>query len=240
MNLFPPYYELRLYKCEPGRIPDLHQRMGHDVKPLFARHGVQQPLAYWTSMNGPMAPLYAYLLRWGNLDERMAAFGGFYTDPEWLEQRERSNAGRQMVERIDIYFMSASSAWRRDESDVVREIGGVHELRIQQVLNGQVAAASDSLAECDLPFLEKQGAIVLGIFDMRIGPRYPQSIQILAWESEAARLAAWREYDDSAEIAARRGQERARFGRPLFEPASVCSMEPAPYGVARANFGDLA
>ena len=237
--LFPPFYELRLYRCEPGRIPDLHTRMGDTVKPLFARHGVVQPLAYWSGVDGPMAPLYAYLLRWEDLDQRMAAFEGFYGDPDWHQQREDSNAGRQMVERIDVYFLSASSAWKQDSADSSRAVGGIHELRLQRVLSNQAQAASDALADCDLPFFEAQGGEVLGAFDMRIGPRCPQAVQIIAWESETQRLAAWAAYDADPAIAERRAAERARFGRPLFEETTICAMEPASYGVARAGFGDL-
>lgn len=239
MSTFPPFYELRLYRCEPGRIPDLHQRMGYDVKPLFARHGVRQPLAYWSGIDGPMAPLYAYLLRWDDLDERMAAFGAFYQDPEWHEQRERSNAGRQMVERIDVYFMSASAAWNQNREAVIGEIGGIHELRIQHVLNGKTDAAAKSLSECEFPFIERHGGTVLGAFDLRIGPQCPKAIQILAWKDEAARLLAWRAYDEDSDIAQMRREERRKYGRPLFGATTVCAIHPAPYGIAKANFGDL-
>lgn len=234
------YYELRLYRCQPGRIADLHHRMGYEIHPLFDRAGVVRPLAYWEGFSGPQTPLYAYMLRWTDLDARMAAFNRFYTDPDWLAQRDASNAGGQMVDQIDVFFLRPSPAWAKvRDAKATGPVGGVHELRLQEVFAPEAGMAHAALGEAELPFLKQCGATVLGAFAMWYGSRLPRVVTLLAWPNLATRDAALQAYDEDPGLADRRSAERKKLGQPLFGRCDTYLMRPAPYGTARANLAPL-
>ncbi|MDR5653368.1 NIPSNAP family protein [Ruixingdingia sedimenti] len=234
------YYELRLYEMVPGRTPDLHHRMSVEVPPLFARHGIPRPLAYWDGFAGPINPLYAYLLRWQNLDARMAAWNAFYADPEWIEIRDGSNAGRQMVDTTHIFILRPSPAWEPWRTPAAAgPVGGIHELRLHQVLNDDPARAHAALAEIDLPFLTARGAVVLGVFAGWYGTRLPQAVTLLAWPDMDTRQRAMDAYDTDPGILAARARERDDNRRPIFLRCDTHLMRPAPYGTAQAGLAPL-
>jgi len=233
---FDEYYELRLYEMVPGRTPDLHARMSVEVPPLFERAGVPRPLAYWDGFAGPINPLYAYLLRWNDLDERMRAWTAFYSDPEWVQVREDSNAGKQMVDTTYLYILRPSPAWEKYRTPEVRgPVGGIHELRLQQVLNDNPMKAHMALADTDLPFFVKRGATVLGVFETWFGTQMPQAVTLLSWPDLETRRKAFAEFDVDPEILAVRKAEREENKRPIFLRCDVHLMRPADYGVAQAG-----
>ena len=45
-------YELRVYHCVPGRLPDLIKRFDTLTLPLWKKHGIQQA-GFWTTLIGP-------------------------------------------------------------------------------------------------------------------------------------------------------------------------------------------
>ena len=239
-SLADDYFELRLYQCTPGRLADLHYRMSVEIPPLFARHGVVRPLAYWDGFAGPMTPLYAYLLRHKSLDDRMTAFTSFYSDPEWGKVRRESNAGSQMVERIDVYFMRAAPGWEKlMDKSASGPVGGLHELRLRHVEGGDAPRATATMTELDLPVLREKGATVLGVFNMWMGGRMPQIISLVAWPDDAARAKGNADYEADPRIKAARIKERKELNRSLFGPGPTYLLRPAPYGTAQANLGPL-
>jgi hypothetical protein len=234
------YYELRLYQCVPGRLPDLHYRMSVEIPPLFARHGVVRPLAYWDGFAGPMTPLYAYILRWKNLDERMAAFTSFYADAEWARLRRESNAGKQMVERIDVYFLKGVTGWEAvNDPKQQGAIGGLHELRLRHTHGGNVPRANKTMLEVDLPAMRRHGATSLGLFNMWMGGLMPQVLSLVAWPDEAARAKGIAGYDADPAIRTARATERRELGRSLFNSGKTYLLRPAEYGTAQANLSPL-
>ena len=110
------YYELRLYKMIPTRMPEFHDLMGVQVPPIFARHGIAKPLGFWESHGGRLAPLFAYIIPWSNLDARMAAWRRFYADPDDASQEAPwgfSPRGKQaeLVVRDAFAARWAGDAW---------------------------------------------------------------------------------------------------------------------------------
>ncbi|HTO41488.1 MAG TPA: NIPSNAP family protein [Rhizomicrobium sp.] len=240
MSGFNDYYELRLYRCAPGRLDDLHHRMGCEITPLFERHGIPRPLGYWDSFASSEAPLYAYLLQWPDLDQRMTAFTAFYSDPQWRAQRDASNAGATMVDQIELMILRPSSAWALNRTDgEPRPVPGLHELRMQTVSTRNAEAAHQAWGKVDLPFLRARGATVLGVFMCWFGADMPQMVSILGWPDFDTRARAYNEHDRDGSIADARRAERTEFGAPLFDRCNVHLMRPAPYGVARTNFAPL-
>lgn len=232
------YYELRLYRCVPGRLPDMHHRMGYELPHLFARHGVNRPLAYWDGHAGVFGPLYCYMLKWKSLDERFRAFTGFYTDPEWIAQRDASNVGEQMIDRLDLSFLRPSPHWEALKSAETGPVAGLHELVLLPVSTRNAPEAHRVFGQVDLPALRKRGATILGVFSVWYG-RTPQAVALLAWESMEAREAALAAHDIDPAILAQRQSEREAYGVPLFGAMDTHLMRPAPYGNAQHNLAPL-
>lgn len=230
------YYELRLYRCVPGRLPDMHHRMGYELPPLFARHGVNRPLAYWDGFAGTFSPLYCYMLKWQSLDERFRAFGGFYGDPDWIAQRDASNCGEQMIDRLDLMLLKPSPHWEALKvAGDARPVPGLHELRLQRLSSRNAAEAHRRLAEVDLPYLRERGAEIMGVFMVWYGWKTPHAVILLAWPDLDTRETALWALEADADIQALRRAERVRFGGPLLGTADTHLMRPAEYGHARTN-----
>ena len=54
-------YELRVYHCVPGRLPDLVKRFDTLTLPLWKKHGIQQA-GFWTTLIGPFFSVPALAL----------------------------------------------------------------------------------------------------------------------------------------------------------------------------------
>ncbi len=240
MNATPDdYYELRMYRCTPGRMQDLHHRMGYELPPLFARHGVVRPLAYWEGYAGIGSPLYCYMLRWRDLDERFRAFGNFYRDPDWVAQRDASNVGEHMVERVDLALMRPAAIWSQFKSqEEPVAMAGIHEMHLQQLDTPNVPESYRALADVDLPHLQAHGAQILGIFSIWFGSRMPQAVFLLAWKDFAARECAMAAHEQDSAIHEARRDEVKRCGGPLFGTCNSHLLYPARYGVARSNLSE--
>src|SRR5437764_11299931 len=81
-------YELRIYHCVPGRLPDLLKRFDTITLKLWNKHGIKQA-GFWTVLVGDSNQDLYYLLKWESLAEREAKFGAFGADPDWLKARAR-------------------------------------------------------------------------------------------------------------------------------------------------------
>ncbi len=92
-------YELRIYHCVPGRLPDLLKRFDTITLPLWERHRIRQA-GFWTVAIGPSNQDLYYLLQWESLDERAQKFATFQADPEWQEKRAATEANGPIVASI--------------------------------------------------------------------------------------------------------------------------------------------
>ena len=224
------YHELRIYRCSPGRVGDLHHRMGWEIPPLFDRHGVVKPLVYWDGFGTLGAPLYGYLLRWQSLDQRFQAFGDFYSDPDWSRQLAASNAGESMIDRLDLMILRPAAAWARGVDDVrLAAKSGLHELRVQRLSTHNAVQAVKRLAEDDLPFMVEHGGTPLGLFTTWFGSRTPQAVMLIEWPDFKTREAALSARDEVERTSSRLKGERRRFGGPLTLDFDVHLMTPASY-----------
>lgn len=92
-------YELRIYRCLPGRLPALLKRFETVTLGLWERHGIRQA-GFWTTLIGPSNQELTYLLAWESLAERERKWNAFQADPEWIEARAQSEREGQIVENI--------------------------------------------------------------------------------------------------------------------------------------------
>lgn len=230
------YFELRLYQMQPGRLPGFHPLMRDVALPLFARHAIPAPLAMWEGFAGSMAPLYAYIIPWASLDARMDAWRAFYADPDWRNALAESYATGQRVERSHVFILRPSPVW-----DGLRDpghggaVGGLHEIAFHDVLNQDAGLAHASLARHDLPFLQRRGAHVLGVFATWFGTRANQAITITAWPDAQTHQAATRALFTDAAIAEAHDAERRAHGRPLIRSSDVHLVKPLDYAPAQPN-----
>lgn len=82
-------YELRIYRCLPGRLPALLNRFQNSTLPIWQRHGIRQA-GFWTTVIGESNLDLHYLLAWDSLAERETKWNAFQADPEWIAKRAES------------------------------------------------------------------------------------------------------------------------------------------------------
>jgi hypothetical protein len=56
-------YEMRIYRCVPGRLPALLQRFEKVTLNLWKKHGIRQA-GFWTTLIGDSNHELTYLLAW--------------------------------------------------------------------------------------------------------------------------------------------------------------------------------
>ncbi len=93
-------HELRVYRCLPGRLPNLLARFEATTLAIWARHGIR-PAGFWTTLIGPSNQELTYLLAWESLAEREAKWTAFQSDPEWISKRAESERDGQIVGNIE-------------------------------------------------------------------------------------------------------------------------------------------
>ena len=92
-------YELRIYECVPGRLPDLLKRFDTITLKLWDKHGIKQA-GFWTTVIGESSQTLYYFVAWESLAEREKKWAAFMTDPAWIEARAQTEADGQIVENI--------------------------------------------------------------------------------------------------------------------------------------------
>jgi NIPSNAP len=104
-------YELRIYVCAPGRLPDLLNRFENLVLSIWKELGIN-PVGFWTTASerpdGRRDEL-VYLLRWNNDEERNAKMDAFLADPRWIEGRDKSEVNGKLVESLSTKLLSPTS-----------------------------------------------------------------------------------------------------------------------------------
>lgn len=92
-------HELRIYRCVPGRLPDLLKRFETITLALWERHGIRQA-GFWTTVVGESNQDLTYLLAWESLAERETKWAAFQSDPEWIAKRAQTEANGPIVANI--------------------------------------------------------------------------------------------------------------------------------------------
>jgi hypothetical protein len=96
-------YELRIYECVPGRLPNLHKRFETTTLKIWERMGIRQA-GFWVADVGTSNELI-YLIAWESLAEREEKWAKFQADPEWNEKRAASEADGPIVARVRNSFL---------------------------------------------------------------------------------------------------------------------------------------
>jgi len=96
-------YELRIYECVPGRLPNLHKRFETITLKIWERMGIKQA-GFWIADVGTSNELI-YLLAWESMAEREEKWNKFQSDPEWIEKRAQTEADGPIVARVRNSFL---------------------------------------------------------------------------------------------------------------------------------------
>jgi NIPSNAP len=104
-------YESRVYRCVPGRLPALLKRFETVTLKLFEKHGIRQA-GFFTTVIGESNQELTYFLAWESLAERETKWTAFYTDPDWIAARAKSEEDGQIVGNIvsQLWMPTAFSA----------------------------------------------------------------------------------------------------------------------------------
>ncbi len=98
-------YELRIYKCLPGRLPALLKRFEADTLALWDKHGIQQA-GFWTTAIGESNNDLTYMIRWDSMGDRETRWAAFLADPDWIAARNKSEADGPIIANIVSQFLT--------------------------------------------------------------------------------------------------------------------------------------
>ena len=92
-------YELRVYECFAGKLPDLHKRFTEHTMKLFEKYGITN-VGYWTTDVGPSNQELTYLLAFRDANHRIEAWNQFRNDPEWQQVVAESHRNGILVKNV--------------------------------------------------------------------------------------------------------------------------------------------
>ena len=92
-------YEMRVYRCVPGRLPALLKRFEQTTLKLWEKHGIR-PAGFFTTLVGESNQELTYFLAWESLADREKKWAAFQADPEWIAARAQTEADGQIVGNI--------------------------------------------------------------------------------------------------------------------------------------------
>ena len=101
-------YEMRVYRCLPGRMPALLSRFENVTLGIWKRFGIQ-PAGFWTNEVGASHLELTYMLRWESMADRETKWAAFASDPEWVARRTESEKDGPILANIVNSFMRPTS-----------------------------------------------------------------------------------------------------------------------------------
>lgn len=101
-------YEMRVYRCLPGRLPALLKRFDTVTLKIWEKHGIRQA-GFFTTLVGESNQDLTYFLAWDSMAEREKKWGAFMADPEWIGARADSEKDGQIVQNIVSQFLAPTA-----------------------------------------------------------------------------------------------------------------------------------
>jgi hypothetical protein len=92
-------YEMRVYRCVPGRLPALLKRFETTTLKLWEKHGIRQA-GFFTTLVGESNHELTYFLAWDSLAEREQKWNAFMGDQVWIAARAESEKDGPIVANI--------------------------------------------------------------------------------------------------------------------------------------------
>jgi hypothetical protein len=101
-------YELRIYRCLPGRLPALMTRFQNATLRIWEKRGIRQA-GFWTTVIGESNNDLFYLLAWDSLAERETKWTEFMADPEWIAARTNSESDGQIIANVSSQILAPTA-----------------------------------------------------------------------------------------------------------------------------------
>ena len=101
-------YELRIYRCLPGRLPNLLKRFNDHTLKLWDRHGIRQA-GFWTTVIGESNNDLTYLVAWESMAERETKWSKFQSDPDWIAARNDSEKDGPILANVSSQFLQPTA-----------------------------------------------------------------------------------------------------------------------------------
>ena len=101
-------YEMRVYRCVPGRLPALLNRFATITLKIWEKHGIKQA-GFFTTLIGESNQELTYLLQWESLAEREKKWNAFAADPEWLSKRAETEKDGAIVENVAVQMLTPTA-----------------------------------------------------------------------------------------------------------------------------------
>jgi hypothetical protein len=92
-------YEMRVYRCLPGRLPNLLKRFENTTLKLWEKHAIR-PVGFFTTLIGESNQELTYFLAWESLAEREKKWTAFQSDQDWISARAKSEEDGQILLNI--------------------------------------------------------------------------------------------------------------------------------------------
>jgi hypothetical protein len=190
------YYELRIYYCEAGKLPDLLNRFRNHTTKLFEKHGMTN-IGYWTPIQNDKNALY-YVLAYPNKEARDASWKAFGEDEAWKKVRTESEANGKIVAKVESIFMKTT-----DFSPKVKKSNKgnrVFEMRIYTSPAGKSPNILARFRNHTTKLFKKHGMTNIAYWtSIEKEGEQPKLIYILAHKSEDAGKASFESFRNDAE-----------------------------------------
>ena len=101
-------YELRVYHCVPGRLPDLIKRFDTLTLPLWKKHGIHA-IGFWTTLVGESSNQLTYILEWESLADLETRWTAFLNDSAWHKVRDEGERDGPIVASISNQILTPTA-----------------------------------------------------------------------------------------------------------------------------------
>ena len=99
-------YELRVYHCYEGKLPDLLKRFREHTMKIFEKHSIKN-VSYFVPTDDPQkANTLIYIIAHASREAAATNWKAFGADPEWQAVQKASEANGKLVEKVDSTFMA--------------------------------------------------------------------------------------------------------------------------------------
>jgi hypothetical protein len=101
-------YEMRVYRCVPGKLPALLNRFANITLKIWERHGIKQA-GFFTTVIGESNQELTYFLAWESLADRETKWNAFQADPEWHAKRAETEKDGPIVANVLVQMLAPTA-----------------------------------------------------------------------------------------------------------------------------------
>jgi len=99
-------FELRVYHCYEGKLPDLLKRFRDHTTKLFGKARDQEHRLLDSHGRSAKSNTLIYIIAHPSREAAAANWKAFQADPEWISVRDKSEANGKIVEKVDSTYMT--------------------------------------------------------------------------------------------------------------------------------------